>query len=295
MPCASRAGCAGSRRGGTSPRPGGDLRRTGTCARGDVRSTSPSTAAIVPRPCRPRRAGAERLLRSGAGDNPSRRQSRRRADPGSPAAALDDVGDVHVAAREADRGQHRVEQPAGAADERLAPGIFLRARRLSDEHAVGAGPADAEHRVRAGAMQLALAAGAHLRIDRLQYNRCGRPRDAGAGHFEGGIRRLRRGSRHGIGPGSGVRDVRRRRHRCRGDPGPDRYGRETAGLAEMAARRRVQIGIPIAARWARDGCDTPGLRTALPNLNRCRRRAGDRRRPQQPRGARRGACECPTA
>ena len=60
-------------------------------------------------------------------------------------AALDDVGDVHVLARQADRLDDLGQQLAGAADERLALLVLVRARRLADEHQVGVRVADAEH------------------------------------------------------------------------------------------------------------------------------------------------------
>src|SRR5690606_10815636 len=65
--------------------------------------------------------------------------------------ALEQVHDVDVAgARPAERREHRVEELAGRADERLAAQIFLLARRFADEHPVGVFVADAEHGVAAG-------------------------------------------------------------------------------------------------------------------------------------------------
>ena len=46
---------------------------------------------------------------------------------------------------QADRLEHRVEQLTGAADERLALAILVRARRLADHHPLRVAIADAEH------------------------------------------------------------------------------------------------------------------------------------------------------
>ena len=58
--------------------------------------------------------------------------------------ALQDVGDEHVAALEADLAQQLVEQPPGLADERQAALVLAGAGRLADEHQVGVGVAGAE-------------------------------------------------------------------------------------------------------------------------------------------------------
>ncbi len=60
-------------------------------------------------------------------------------------AALDDVRDVDVLAREVDRFDDLRQQLAGAADERDALHVLVGARRLADEHQVRVGIADAEH------------------------------------------------------------------------------------------------------------------------------------------------------
>ena len=57
--------------------------------------------------------------------------------------ALEDVGDVDVLPRVAHRLDDLGEQLAGAADERLALDVFVGARRLADEHQIGARVADA--------------------------------------------------------------------------------------------------------------------------------------------------------
>ena len=53
--------------------------------------------------------------------------------------AFDDVGDVHVVARQADGLDDLREELAGAADERDALDVFVRARRLADKHQVRLG------------------------------------------------------------------------------------------------------------------------------------------------------------
>ena len=68
-------------------------------------------------------------------------------------AALERVGDVDLARRlglaprQPERAQHAVEQLARLADEGLALPVFRLARRLADDHPVGALVADAEHRL----------------------------------------------------------------------------------------------------------------------------------------------------
>ena len=61
-----------------------------------------------------------------------------------------------------DRTQHGVEQLPGAAHEGLAPAIFLRPRRFSDDQKIGRPAADAEYRLGSTLVQGALYAGAYL-------------------------------------------------------------------------------------------------------------------------------------
>ena len=70
-------------------------------------------------------------------------------------AALEDVGDEHRFARQADGQQHGVEQLPGAAHEGLALAVLLGARRFADDQPLGTGVADAEHGLRARLAQLA--------------------------------------------------------------------------------------------------------------------------------------------
>ena len=126
---------------------------------------------------RERHVGAEQVLRR---DSPDRDDQRRRhefdlalevvaaaarllgariAVAGRP--ALEHVGDVDVLPREAEGLQHRRQQLARAADERLALPVLLGAGRLADEHPAGRPAADAEHRLRARRMQFAPRAGRH--------------------------------------------------------------------------------------------------------------------------------------
>src|SRR3989441_13088184 len=71
-------------------------------------------------------------------------------------AALEHVADVDVlAAREADRGEHVVEQATGLPHERLAPRVFLGTRRLAHQQPVRLLVAYAENRLSAGLAQAA--------------------------------------------------------------------------------------------------------------------------------------------
>src|SRR5437660_774448 len=77
--------------------------------------------------------------------------------------ALDRVADVDVLARQVDRGQHLVEQLAGAADERAPELVLGLARPFADDHQRRAGVALAVDAVAAGRADPALPA---LRDDR---------------------------------------------------------------------------------------------------------------------------------
>ncbi len=80
-------------------------------------------------------------------------------------AALHDVGDVHVVAREAHALDELGEELAGATDEGLALEVFLLARALADEQQVGVGTADAEHHLRPPRRELAQFAPGGDRLD----------------------------------------------------------------------------------------------------------------------------------
>ena len=109
-------------------------------------------------------------------------------------AALEDVADEDVlAALQADRRQHVVEQLAGLSYEGLAEPVFLRPGRFAHEHPSGALAADAENRLRAVRAQLAVGATCNPRLEtgpvELQDIRTARRRR----HWFGGCRRrLRR-------------------------------------------------------------------------------------------------------
>ena len=62
--------------------------------------------------------------------------------------ALQDIGDVHLLAREADGPQHGVEQLARAADERLALAVLLGPGRLPDDQPLA--PRGCRRRTRSG-------------------------------------------------------------------------------------------------------------------------------------------------
>ena len=76
---------------------------------------------------------------------------RRRAVAGR--APRHDVGDVDRGAVEADRGQHAVEQFAGAADEGQALDVFVAAGRFADEHQPCLRIAVGEHQLRGGRLE----------------------------------------------------------------------------------------------------------------------------------------------
>ena len=60
--------------------------------------------------------------------------------------ALDDVGDVHVVAREPDRGDELVQQLARWSNKRPSLLVFVVARTLSNEHDLGVwGPFTGNH------------------------------------------------------------------------------------------------------------------------------------------------------
>src|SRR5262245_6846039 len=69
--------------------------------------------------------------------------------------ALDDVRDVDLLARIADRADHLVELLTGASDERLAARVLVGPGALADEHQSGVRIADAEDDVRARLAELA--------------------------------------------------------------------------------------------------------------------------------------------
>ena len=73
--------------------------------------------------------------------------------------ALQRIRDVHALARRARGREHRIEQLARAADERLAAAVFLGTGRLADDHPARVAVADAEHRLRAAAAEFAGLAG----------------------------------------------------------------------------------------------------------------------------------------
>src|SRR5262245_6552279 len=71
-------------------------------------------------------------------------------------AALEDVRDVHLVARQADGGEDLGQELAGSADERDALQVFLAPGGLADEHEGGGRAARAEDEARARAAQRAL-------------------------------------------------------------------------------------------------------------------------------------------
>ncbi len=78
---------------------------------------------------------------------------RRRAVAGRPPG--NHVGDVGLAAVEADRGDHAVEQFAGTSDERQPLDVLVAPRRFADEHDAGLRIAVGKHQPRRGVLQRA--------------------------------------------------------------------------------------------------------------------------------------------
>ena len=112
---------------------------------------------------------------------------RRRAVAGRP--PRNDVGDVGLAAVEPDRGDHPVEQLAGAADKRQALDVLVAARRLADEHDARLRIAVGEYQPRRGVFQRAAVEIFQQRAQRLQRRRGARrfARDAIAASGAGAI------------------------------------------------------------------------------------------------------------
>ena len=114
---------------------------------------------------------------------------RRRAVAGRP--PRNDVGDIGLAAIEADRGDHAVEQLARAADERQALDVLVAAGRLADEHHARLRIAVGEHELGRGRSQRAAVEFVEQRAQRLQRRRGAR------GLARGGDRRIGRRRRLG--------------------------------------------------------------------------------------------------
>ena len=163
--------------------------------------------------------------------------------------ALDDVGDEHVLAPPADRGEELDQEVAGPADEWPALPVLVEARPLADEDDLGLGVALARDGLGPRLVETAVRAGADLGGDRLERHPAldvghavasmaswlsvapalgtgGRraPPPVGSSRAHGGPRRSRR--RSWPPPCAGC--PRRPRRRCRGRPrwrcraGPDR-------------------------------------------------------------------------
>ena len=144
-------------------------------------------------------------------------------------AALDHVRDVDlVLAVQPHRGEHAVEQLAGAADEGQALAVLLLARRLADDQPVGRRVSHAGHRVAPARSEVAGAAGADRIGQRGLVGRQLGERDDGARARTGCRSRrcdggsgwpLRGGRTHGRQGGGSWRPVgdqrRHRRGRCR--------------------------------------------------------------------------------
>ena len=76
-----------------------------------------------------------------------------RRSPVAGRAPGNDIGDVDAPAIKPDRSQHPVEQLPRPADERAPDPVFVRSRRLADEHDPRAGDAVGEHELGRGPLQ----------------------------------------------------------------------------------------------------------------------------------------------
>ena len=80
-------------------------------------------------------------------------------------SAHDDIGDVHLVAREADTREQLLQQLPRGSDERDALLVLVEPRRLADEHQIRGRRARAEHDLRARPRQrAALAPGDHVAV-----------------------------------------------------------------------------------------------------------------------------------
>ena len=150
-----------------------------------------------------------------------------------------------MCAVEADRGQHLVEQLAGAADKGLALAVFLCARRLADEHDVAGRRAVGEDGVLGGRLQRATVEGLERGFQFVERvaagrrspspGRYGRMRDRRAGR----LRRATVAARHRLDQGLAAAALR---------------GSASAGgrLGREPVDRRVEHGFVGA------GFDQPG-------------------------------------
>ena len=154
-------------------------------------------------------------------------------------APVDDVGDLHAAAVEADRRQHAVEQLPGAADKGLADAVLVGARRLADDHDRRGRVAVDEDGVGRGALQrAAVEAGdqRRQRLDRLGACAASARADCAASASDSAKRAGRR--RPAVARGLRTRAGARRR------------GGATAGTAAAGRRRRQPVDArsrPIAS------------------------------------------------
>ena len=82
--------------------------------------------------------------------------------------AFEDVGDVHVAAAQADTCKQRVKQLSCGAHERLALAILVEARRLADDHDVGRARPDARDGLGSRRVEPALGARSDLGVKKLK-------------------------------------------------------------------------------------------------------------------------------
>jgi hypothetical protein len=76
--------------------------------------------------------------------------------------ALQNIRDIDIAARQANRSQHLIQQQTRFADERFSDAIFVRAGRLANDHPVRSSIANAENGLSAGLMEWTLSALRHL-------------------------------------------------------------------------------------------------------------------------------------
>src|SRR5436190_1338734 len=166
-------------------------------------------------------------------------------------AAFDHVGDVDLIALEIDRQDHLRQELTGLADKRDPLLVFVRARRLTDEHQVRVGVADAEHDLLPPEpRQLAArTVGPNLNLDRGEAFR------ASPGYLNNrtGSRKLGAGSRRPIAVRRSRSPPRIRTHSR--DP-------EVANEAEVLGGLLPEVGHALTAcpEPGRGACPEPGRR-----------------------------------
>ena len=86
---------------------------------------------------------------------------------------LENIGNEHTVPTLTDRQQHLIQQLSGATDERLAPTVLLRPRRLADNQPVGISVADSKNSIRPALGQLTARTAGNTITQLLPVQACG--------------------------------------------------------------------------------------------------------------------------